>query len=297
MTAVGSAAATVPAPAARRGKARFWVAREPVLFVAGGLLVLMVVLATIGPFLWTASPNKTDLGNSLMSPSMAHPMGTDDLGRDLLARFLSGARLSLSVGVIVTLAGTVFGGCVGLAAGMSGRRLDGFFSWAINTVLAFPALMLAMAVSVALGAGLRSGVIGLVIAAVPWYARVLRSEVVRIRSLPAYEAAIVIGASRKRIALRHVVPHLLPTLVIQAAASFGWAILTMAALGFVGLGAQAPQAEWGSMINGGLQYALSGEWWIGLFPGLGLVAVVTAASALADRTRDLLDPRGEYARS
>ena len=179
---------------------------------------------------------------------------------------------------------------------MARLGIDGLMTWIVNTLLAFPPLMLAMAVAVALGADLKSGAAGLVIAAIPWFARVLRSEVIRIRSLPSVEAATVIGASRIRTATRYIVPHLIPTLVIQAAASFGWAILTMAALGFVGLGAQPPTAEWGSMITGGLQYALSGQWWIGVFPGLGLVIVVTAATVLADRARDLLDPRGAYAR-
>jgi peptide/nickel transport system permease protein len=256
----------------------------------------MLVGAVFGPFIWTTSATHVDLGATLLAPSGTHPMGTDDLGRDLLARFLSGARLSLFLGLVVTVTGAFFGGVLGLVAGMAGRWLDGVMSWLINTALAFPALLMAMAVSVALGADLLSGGIGLVMAAVPWFARVLRSEVVRIRSLPAYEAATVLGAGRLRIAARHVLPHLLPTLVIQAAASFSWVILTLAALGFVGLGAQPPAAEWGSMINGGLQYALSGQWWIGIFPGVGLVVVVTAATVVADRVRDILDPRGSYVR-
>lgn len=269
---------------------------EPTLTAASGVLILMLLVSLIGPFIWSESPTRVNLGDALLAPSAAHPMGTDDVGRDMLARFLSGARLSLFLGLAVTAAGAVLGGTLGLLAGMAGRRTDGLMTWIVNTLLAFPPLMLAMAVAVALGADLKSGAAGLVIAAIPWFARVLRSEVIRIRSLPSVEAATVIGASRIRTATRYIVPHLIPTLVIQAAASFGWAILTMAALGFVGLGAQPPTAEWGSMITGGLQYALSGQWWIGVFPGLGLVIVVTAATVLADRARDLLDPRGAYAR-
>ena len=208
----------------------------------------------------------------------------------------AGARLSLLVGVVVTGAGCLLGGTLGVAAGMAKPRATGWFSWLINTLLAFPPLMLAMAVSVALGAGVFSSAVGLVIAAVPWFARVIRSEVIRIRSLNATEAATVLGASRWRIAWRHVVPHLLPTLVIQVASSFGWAILIMASLGYVGLGAQPPTAEWGSMITDGLQYALTGQWWIGVFPGLGLIAAVCAATILADRARDVLDPRGSHLR-
>lgn len=277
-------------------KAARLLVSQPTLTASGGVLLLFFVLSVVGPLLWTQSATQVHLGDVLLPPSAAHPMGTDDLGRDMLARFLSGARLSLFIGLAVTAAGALLGGTLGVVAGMARKHTDGLMSWLINTLLAFPPLMLAMAVAVALGAGLSSGAIGLVVAAIPWFARVLRSEVVRIRSHASVEAAIVAGATRSRIARRHVVPHLVPTLVIQAAASFGWAILTLAALGFVGLGAQPPTAEWGSMITGGLQYALSGQWWIGVFPGLGLVVVVTAATVLADRTRDLLDPRGAYSR-
>ena len=284
------------ARARRPGRVVAFLRREPTLTVAGAVLVLMFLASLIGPLVWTKSATAVSLGHSLLAPSASHPMGTDDLGRDMLARFLAGARLSLFLGLAVTAAGAVLGGTLGVLAGMAGRRTEGLMTWVINTLLAFPPLMLAMAVAVALGADLKSGAIGLVIAAIPWFARVLRSEVVRIRSLPSVEAAVVIGASRTRTARRYIVPHLVPTLVIQAAASFGWAILTMAALGFVGLGAQPPTAEWGSMITGGLQYALSGQWWIGVFPGIGLVIVVTAATVVADRARDLLDPRGAYAR-
>jgi peptide/nickel transport system permease protein len=130
---------------------------------------------------------------------------------------------------------------------------------------------------------------------IPYYGRLLRSEVLRIRSLPFIEAARAAGATRTRIIARHVVPHVVSTLLIQGAAVFGYAILTLAALGFVGLGVKVPTPEWGTMITDGLQYALTGKWWIGVFPGLGVLIAVTATSIVADRVRDLLDPRGRYA--
>jgi peptide/nickel transport system permease protein len=167
----------------------------------------------------------------------------------------------------------------------------------MDVILAFPPLMLAMAVTVGLGTGIRTAAIGIMLACVPWYARLLRSEVLRLRSLPFVEAAAAIGTSRPRILFRHVVPHVIPTILIQAASVFGFAVLTLAALGFVGLGAQIPTPEWGAMITEGLQYTLTGQWWVGVFPGLGLLVAVTAATVLADRMRDLLDPRGEYARA
>ncbi|HTW17660.1 MAG TPA: ABC transporter permease [Nocardioides sp.] len=282
---------------ARRAVRLGGLVKEPTIMVASGALLAVVLLAALGPLFWTVSPNQVNLAETLQPMSSAHPMGTDDLGRDVFARFLEGARLSLMVGAVVVLAGATIGGALGVVAGMSRQPVSGFLGWVINTLLSFPTLMLAMAVSVALGAGVFAGAAGLVLAAIPWYARVLRSEVLRIMSRPSVEAAVVAGAGSIRIARRNVIPHLMPTLLIQAASNFGAAILTLAALGFVGLGAQPPQAEWGSMITGGLQYALSGQWWIGVFPGLGLIVLVTATTVLADRARDILDPRGSYVRS
>ncbi|MYU26311.1 ABC transporter permease [Streptomyces sp. SID8352] len=270
--------------------------RQPTLTAAGGTLLLFLLAALLGPLLWGHDPTRVDLGSVLAAPSAAHPMGTDSLGRDVFARFLAGARISLFVGLAVTAVGAVLGGTLGVVAGLARGRADSLFNWLINTLLAFPPLMLAMAVAVGLGAGTLSGVLGLVIASVPWFARVLRSEVIRIRSMPYVESAQLLGASRTWVTLRHVVPQVVPTLVIQAAAAFGWSVLTLAALGFIGLGPPPPTPEWGSMITDGLQYALSGQWWIGVFPGLGLLVAVTAGSVLADRARDILDPRGSYDR-
>jgi peptide/nickel transport system permease protein len=129
------------------------------------------------------------------------------------------------------------------------------------------------------------------ITSIPWYARLLRSDALSIRSRPFIEAARALGADRRRIVRRHVLPHVMPTLLVQGASVFGYSILTLAALGFVGLGAQSPTAEWGTMITEGLQYAITGQWWIVAFPGLGVFVAVTAANILADRVQAVLDPR------
>jgi peptide/nickel transport system permease protein len=153
-----------------------------------------------------------------------------------------------------------------------------------------------MAVTVGLGVGLVTATLGVILTTIPYYARLTRSEVLHIRSLNFVEAARALGARRGRIMLRHIVPHLTSTLLIQSAAVFGYAILAIAALGFVGLGAQVPTPEWGSMITDGLNNVLTGGWWIGVFPGIGVLLAVTAASIIADRSRDIFDPRGEYVR-
>jgi peptide/nickel transport system permease protein len=261
-----------------------------------GVLVLMVLFAIFGPIIWSHSPDTQNLLDSLESPSLSHPLGTDQLGRDVLARVADGARISLLVATIVTVAGGIIGGLIGLLAGTLGGASDGVVMRVMDAILAFPPLILAMAVTVGLGIGLDTAAIGIALVSVPWYARLLRSEALRIRSLPFIEAAHAMGASRGRIMRRHVVPHMLPVLFIQMAAAFGYAVIALAGLSFIGLGAQVPTPEWGAMMTEGLSYSLTGQWWISICPGVGLLITVTAVSMLSDRMRDLLDPRGQYAR-
>jgi peptide/nickel transport system permease protein len=258
-------------------------------------LGLLVFLAIFGPIVWPKNPDTLDIGATLQPPSFSHPMGTDDLGRDVFARFNAGARISLAIGGVVVVVGALVGGLIGIVAGASGGWIDATLMRIMDAILAFPPLILAMAVTLGLGAGLDAAALGITLTSLPYYARLIRSEVLRIRSLPFIEAAHAIGAKRGRIMGKHIVPHVSSTLLIQAAALFGFAILTLAALGFVGLGAQPPTPEWGVMITGGLQYFLTGQWWIGVFPGIGVLLAVTAASVIADRARDHLDPRGQYA--
>lgn len=266
------------------------------LAVPVAVIALLVLFAIFAPIFWTYAPDKQDLIHSLQSPSTTHPFGTDQLGRDVFARVADGARISLIVATLVTVAGALLGGLIGLLAGTIGGISDGVMMRVMDAILAFPPLILAMAVTVGLGVGLNTAAIGVALVSVPWYARLLRSEALRIRSLPFIEASYAIGMKRSRVISRHVVPHMLPVLFIQMAAAFGYAVLGLASLSFVGLGAQVPTPEWGALITEGLSYSLTGEWWISIFPGVALLITVTAASMLSDRMRDLLDPRGEYAR-
>ncbi|MHB2001539.1 MAG: ABC transporter permease [Solirubrobacteraceae bacterium] len=281
---------------ARSAQLRRAVLSDRRLAVPAGVLALMVLFAIFAPIAWSRGPDAQNLLTSLEAPSLAHPMGTDQLGRDIFARVADGARISLLVATIVTLAGAIVGGLIGLLAGTIAGVSDGVMMRVMDAILAFPPLILAMAVTVGLGAGLDSAAIGIALVSVPWYARVIRSEALRVRSLPFIEASYAIGATRKRVIGRHVLPHLMPVLLIQMAAAFGYAILALAGLSFIGLGAQVPTPEWGAMITDGLSYSLTGQWWLAVFPGVALLVTVTAASMLSDRMRDLLDPRGEYAR-
>lgn len=268
---------------------------DPPLLAAAFAVALLVFLAVFGEYIWTIDPLKIDVGASLQAPSREHPMGTDGVGRDVFARFNNGAAISLAVGAVVVIVGAILGGTIGIVSGATGGLVDAILMRSMDALLAFPPLVLAMAVTIGLGAGLQNAALGIMLTSLPYYARLLRSEVLRIRSLPFIEAAQALGARRGRIMARHIVPHVVSTLLIQAAAVFGYAVLTLAALGFVGLGARVPTPEWGAMITDGLQYFLTGQWWIGVFPGLGVLLAVTAASVIADRARDILDPRGQYA--
>jgi peptide/nickel transport system permease protein len=254
-------------------------------------LATLALLGIFGRLFSPYDPLGIDLSASLKAPSLAHPMGTDQLGRDVFTRWCEGAEISMSVGLIVAAIGAIVGCGVGLVAGTSRTFVDNGLMRVMDAVLAFPALLLAMAVTLGLGVGIPTAAIGIIIPTIPWYARLIRSDVLRIRSMPFVEATVTLGARRSRTVLRHILPHTIPTVAIQAGAVFSYAILTLAALGFVGLGAQVPTPEWGSMITDGLDNALTGQWWITFFPGLGLLIAATAANVIADRVRDILDPK------
>jgi peptide/nickel transport system permease protein len=283
-------AETVPAVPARSAPRR---RRDWPLILAAGLLGLLVLAAAIGPLLWPIGPLEMDFGATLAPPSLAHPMGTDGTGRDILSRFISGARISLVVAAAVVVTGIVFGGGLGLLAGIGGWLTDVVLMRVIDALAAFPPLILAMAVTVGLGGGLATAALGIMLSTVPFYARLIRSDVIRLRALPYIEATVALGARPSRVVLRHLLPHTASTMLIQSAAVFGYSILTLAGLGFVGLGAQIPEPEWGAMITDGLQYALTGGWWVTVFPGIGVMLAVITANVIADRIRDRIDPRGK----
>lgn len=265
--------------------------RDPELAFGLAIFVLLILLAVLGPFLWRVDPLAVSVLDSLSAPSLQHPMGTDDVGRDVFARFIWGAQVSMSVALAVTVVGTLIGGLLGLVAGLVGGWVDLVLSRIMDAILAFPPLILAMAVAIGLGAGMVSAMIGVVLAAIPWYFRLLRSEVMRLRGLMYVESARALGASSMRLIRLHILPQTLSTILVQASSVFSFSIITMAALGFVGLGIQPPVPEWGTMITEGLAYALTGQWWLGVFPGLGIFALAVAGNIVADRLRDVYDPK------
>ncbi|MEU6647431.1 ABC transporter permease [Saccharomonospora sp. NPDC046836] len=262
--------------ARRRRRSRDWQLVTSAAVIAG-----FVVLAVGGLFLQETA-NRVDVSSTLLAPGPEHWFGTDNQGRDVFARVAVGAGISMISASTAVGIGAAVGLLIALACGLGPRWLDALLMRLCDGVLAFPQLLLALAVSMALGASLVSATIGIVITVIPIFARTLRAEALRSRSEPFIEAARTIGLTTPHIAVRHVVPYVSTTLTIQVAANFGSAVLTLAALSFIGVGAQPPTAEWGAMITDGLQNALTGQWWIGVMPGAALLALVAALNVLAD---------------
>lgn len=259
--------------------------RDRTLRVAVTILGIIAVAAVVGPMLWTKEARLGNILDARQAPSWAHPMGTDESGRDVLARFLIGARYSLTAGLVAVAAGTLIGGTIGLLTGARRGPLDTVSMRLLDIVLAFPPLILAMGIATALGRGLTPATVGIVLTTIPYFARLVRADVIKICAQPHVESSVAMGASRTRTLLRHVVPHTSSTMLIQSASVFGYTILSLAALGYIGLGADQKTPEWGVMITKAQSEVLTGKWWMGLYPGLGLLIVCTAANVIADRVR------------
>ena len=266
------------------------ILREPLNVLALTLIALFALGAVLAPLIAPYDPLAQDLASRLDPPSGAHWLGTDQLGRDILSRLLYGSRISLVIGVVVVGLAGIFGSFVGLIAGYAGGLVDEGLMRLTEVFLAFPPLILAMAIAGALGPSLTNAIIA--IAAVTWavYARLARGQVLSLRRREYIEAAQSIGASRARILLRHLLPNAVAPLLIQASFDMGSAIISAAGLSFIGFGAQPPTPEWGVMISEGRNF-ISTQPWLSLFPGLSILFAVGAFNLLGDGLRDILDPR------
>src|SRR3954468_16423185 len=289
----GSSVAERALPAVRRRSflvTRAPILREPLNVLALTLIALFALGALLAPLIAPYDPLAQDLATRLDPPSGAHWLGTDQLGRDILSRLLYGSRISLVIGVVVVGVAGVFGTAVGLVAGYAGGLVEEAVMRLTEIFLAFPPLILAMAIAGALGPSLTNAIIA--IAAVTWavYARLARGQVLSLRQREYVEAARSIGASRTRILLRHLLPNAVAPLLIQASFDMGSAIVSAAGLSFIGFGAQPPTPEWGVMISEGRNY-ISTEPCLSLFPGLAILLAVGAFNLLGDGLRDVLDPR------
>jgi len=274
-------------PAVWRRVRRIWHNRSAAL--GGALVLAWLLIALLAPLIAPYSPTAQKVTNRLKPPSAQHWFGTDELGRDVFSRVLHGARVSLPVALaVVAMTGTV-GILLGSVAGYAGGLADEIIMRVADAVLAFPSLILAIAITAALGPGLLNAALAIALVLWPEYARLVRSQVIALREMGFVSAATALGASPWRNLFAHILPNALPLMLVKISLDMGNAILLAASLSFVGLGAVPPTPEWGAMVAAGRHKFF--EWWIATFPGLAIFTAVVGFNFLGDGLRDLLDPR------
>jgi peptide/nickel transport system permease protein len=270
---------------------RYVLGENPVTGLAFALFVLLVVLAAAGPWLVPYDPLASNTAEALKPPSRAHWFGTDQLGRDLLSRVVVATRLDLTISICAVMIAFAVGSAAGVTGGFYGGWTDRLVGRVLDTIMAFPLFVLAMGIVAALGNTVANIVYATAIINVPFYARLARSEVMVRREAGFIEAARLAGNRGPRILAMHLFPNCLPPMMVQISLNLGWAILNAAGLSFIGLGVRPPTPEWGIMVAEGAAFIVSGEWWIGLFPGAALMLAVFCFNLLGDGLRDLIDPR------
>ena len=269
------------------------ILRDPLSLISTIVIILFIL---VGIFAYQVAPypkegaGKTNVPNSLLVPSLAHPFGTDKLGRDMLSRVIMGARPALIVPIGVVLFAVLIGAPLGAIAGYKGGWVDELIMRFTDLFLAFPSLLLAMAIASALGRGLQNAAIALVVSWWPWYTRLVRGVTLSLKERYFVEAAQAIGVRDSIIILRHILPNTISAILVQATVDLGTVILAMGGLAFLGLGTQPPAPDWGLMISDGRTYILE-QWWISTFPGLAIFVIVLAFNMLGDTLRDIFDPR------
>ncbi|MCA1668687.1 MAG: ABC transporter permease [Thermomicrobia bacterium] len=257
-----------------------------------GLIIVGIVVLTalFAPLLAPYDPTQKNTRNLLKAPTFQHPLGTDELGRDTLSRVIYGARISLEVGVIAVGISLVIGVLLGLVAGYTGGATDAIIMRIMDGLLAFPALVLALAITAMLGPSLNNVMLAIGITGIPSFARLVRGQVLTTKRLEYVQAAQSVGASDWRLMLRHILPNILAPIIVQASISVAAAILAEAGLSFLGLGIQPPTASWGSMLNVAKGY-LGRTAWLAIAPGTAIFITVLGFNFLGDAIRDVLDPR------
>ncbi len=256
------------------------------------IIVLFALMAILPPIVAPYNPQTdSNLAIRLQAPSREHPFGTDTHGRDVFMRIIHAARVSLGVGVGAVSLAVIAGTVLGLVSGFAGQWTDLVLMFLMDILLAFPGMLLAIALVAMSGPGLRNSLLAISVVSIPVYARIARSTVLSLKSREYVTAARCIGAHGPRILFLHIFPNSLPPVVVQATLGVASAILEAAALGFLGLGAQPPTPEWGAMLADSYKYLTSGSWWVLLFPGAAIVLTVLGFNLLGDGLRDALDPQ------
>jgi peptide/nickel transport system permease protein len=266
-------------------------AKGNVLFVVGSCIFLIIVFGAIfAPWIAPYDPTAIDFSAKLSPPSFAHLMGCNDLGQDIFSQVLFGARVSLMVGVVVISLAIGIGVPIGLLAGFLGGWVDTVLMRISDVFLAFPPLLLPIAITAALGTGLFNAMVALSISWFPWYSRIVRGAVMRVKNELYISAAQAMGVSSPRIMLRHALPNSTTPIIVQGSMDFGYAILAAASLSFIGIGAQPPTPEWGLMAAMSRDRFID-NWWTVTFPGMAIFVTVLAVNLVGDGVRDILDPK------
>ncbi len=296
MTTISPAATPVTAPrssgiAATFQHARYILGENLVTAFAFGLLVFILIAAIFGPLVVPYDPLASDTAQALKAPSLAHWFGTDQLGRDIFSRVVVATRLDVFIAVASVVLVFLMGGLAGIAAGYFGGWTDRIVGRIADTIMAFPLFVLAMGIVAALGNTVQNIILATAIVNFPLYARVARAEANVRREAGFVQAARLSGNGEFRILLGHILPNIMPIMIVQMSLTMGYAILNAAGLSFIGLGVRPPTAEWGIMVAEGAAFMVSGEWWIALFPGLALMIAVFCFNLLGDGLRDIVDPQ------
>lgn len=269
----------------------FLMKRNPLSLIGGGFILFLVLLAIVGPFFTPYDPEKSDLTSKSLPPSSTHWMGTDNLGMDIFSRVIQATRLDLIIAFVGVCGAIVIGTCFGLVSAFYGRWIDEVMMRTLDSLQAFPTIILAMTIAAVLGPSTRNIVIVLVIVNFPVYARLTRSLVLSLRESQYVDAARVVGNRNGRLMFRHILPNCMGPIYVQGSLNTGWSVLMAATLSFIGLGTQPPSPEWGVMIKHGARYMILGRWWMAFFPGLFIFLFVLAANLLGDGLQDVFDPK------
>lgn len=273
-----------------RTAARDLARRHPVGMAGAAFIVVVVLAAVFAPAIVPGNPDAQNLNDVLARPSAAHLLGTDDLGRDVLTRLVYGARVSLQAGVLTVAFALVIGVAIGLFSGLVGGRTDETVMRVMDAILAFPSLLLALAISAVLGHGLGKAMIAIAIVFTPQFARLARGQALTVKEYDYVQAARAAGAGSTRVALVHVLPNIVSPVVVHGVLSVAAAVIVEASLSFLGVGVQPPTASWGSMLRAGYGFIEMAPW-LSVAPGLAIFLTVLAFNFLGDGIQDVLDPR------
>ncbi len=290
MTVPPTVVSAVQSAKPTRGSAVMLFLKNPISLVGTIVLVIMAVAAIAGPWIVPFGTNATDVSNALQPPNGVHWFGTDDLGRDVFSRVVMSAQVSLRVALVSVAIALVAGVLLGIISGYAGGPVDSTLMRVVDVMFAFPMLILALAIVAVLGPGANTAMIAIGVVYIPIFARIARASTLSVRTEPYVQASLTMGTGHVRILAKHILPNISGPIIVQTSLSLAFAILSEAALSFLGLGVQPPQPSWGRMLFEA-QAFMGSAWWLSVFPGAAIFVTVLAFNLVGDGLRDILDPQ------